>query len=148
MTKLTNAPPQPKMVISLRTLGARKHTVTEARDSTFILGNSMLGGKSPYSTSNIESSITSWLSSSLGSSQKVTSLIFSGTSSRMIFMSAMMMETTIIDEKIVEMGHAIAKLTKTIEEKDLQIATLRNKLDVQNRGESSNSQSQTHQHML
>ena len=63
-------------------------------------------------------------------------------------MSAMMMETTIIDEKIVEMGHAIAKLTKTIEEKDLQIATLRNKLDVQNRGESSNSQSQTHQHML
>ena len=52
----------------------------------------------------------------------------------MIFMSAMMMETTIIDEKIVEMGRAIAKLTKTIEEKDLQIATLRNKLDVQIEG--------------
>ena len=60
----------------------------------------------------------------------------------------MMMETTIVDEKIVEMGHAIAKLTKTVEEKDLQIATFRNKLDVQNWGESSNSQSQTHQHML
>ena len=99
----------------------------------------MLGGKSPYSTSNIESSTTLWLGSSLGSSQEVTSLIFSGTSSRMIFMSAMMMETTIVDEKIVEMGRAITKLTKTIEEKDLQIATLRNKLDAQNRGESSNS---------
>ena len=58
-------------------------------------------------------------------------------------MSAMMMETT-----IVEMGRAIAKLTKAVEEKDLQIATFRNKLDVQNWGESSNSQSQTHQHML
>ena len=119
MTMLTNAPPQPKMVISLRTLGARKHTVTEARDSTFILENSMLGGKSPYSTSNIESSTTLWLGSSLGSFQEVTSLIFSRTSSRMIFMSAMMIETTIVDEKIVEMGHAIAKLTKTVEEKDL-----------------------------
>ena len=127
MTKLTNAPPQPKMVISLRTLGPRKHTVTEVRDSTFILENSMLGGKSPYSTSNIESSTTLWLGSSLGSSQEVTSLIFSRTSSRMIFMSAMMMETT-----IVEMGRAIAKLTKAVEEKDLQIATFRNKLDVQN----------------
>ena len=148
MTKQTDAPPQPKMVISLRTLGARKHTITEARDSTFILENSMLGGKSPYSTSNIESSTTMWLGSSPRSSQEVTSLIFSGTSSRMIFMSAMMMETTIIDEKIVEIGCAITKLTKTIEKKDLQIATLRNKLDVQNRGESSNSQSQTHQHML
>ena len=72
MTKLTNAPPQPKMVISLRTLGPRKHTVTEARDSTFILENSMLGDKSPYSTSNIESSTTLWLGSSLGSSQEVT----------------------------------------------------------------------------
>ena len=132
MTKLTNAPPQPKMVISLRTLGPRKHIVTEARDSTFILENSMLGDKSPYSTSNIESSTTLWLGSSLGSSQEVTSLIFSRTSSHMIFTSAMMMKTTIVDEKIVEMGHAIAKLTKTVEEKDLQIATFRNKLDVQN----------------
>ena len=42
----------------------------------------------------------------------------------MIFMSAMMMETTIVGKNIVEMGHAIAKLTKTVEEKDLQIATL------------------------
>ena len=39
-------------------------------------------------------------------------------------MAAMMTETATIDEKIVEMGHAIAKFTKTVEEKDLQIATL------------------------
>ena len=42
-----------------------------------------------------------------------------------------MMETATIDEKIAKMGHAIAKLTKTVEEKDLQIATLMNKLEVQ-----------------
>ena len=57
-----------------------------------------------------------------------------------------MTETTTIDEKITEMGHAIAKLTKTVEEKDLQIAMLMNKLEVQNQGESSKGHSYTHQH--
>ena len=56
-------------------------------------------------------------------------------------MSAMMTEATTVDEKIAEMGRAIAKLTKIVEEIDLQIATLMNKLEVQNRGESSNGQS-------
>ena len=58
----------------------------------------------------------------------------------------MMTETATIDEKIVEMGHAITKLTKTVEEKDLQIATLMNKLEVQNRGGSSKGHSHTHKH--
>ena len=61
-------------------------------------------------------------------------------------MAAMMTEIATINEKIAEMGHAIAKLTKTVEEKDLQIATLMNKLEVQNRGESSKGHSHTHQH--
>ena len=60
-------------------------------------------------------------------------------------MAAMMTETATIDEKIAEMGHAIAKLTKTMEE-DLQVATLMNKLKVQNQGESSKGHSHTHQH--
>ena len=42
----------------------------------------------------------------------------------------MMTETTAVDKKIAEMGCAIAKLTKNVEEKDLQIATLMNKLEV------------------
>ena len=33
----------------------------------------MLGGKSPYSTSNVESSTTSWMGSSLGTSQEQSS---------------------------------------------------------------------------
>ena len=59
----------------------------------------------------------------------------------MIFMLAMMTETAIVDKKIAELGRAITKLTKTMEEKDLQIATLMNKLEVRNRRESSNGQS-------
>ena len=43
-----------------------------------------------------------------------------------------MMETATIEKKIAKMGHAISKLTKTMEEKDLQIATLMNKLEIQN----------------
>ena len=56
-----------------------------------------------------------------------------------------MTETATIDEKITEMGHAIAKLTKTMEEKDLQIAMLMNKLEAQNRGEFSKGHSHMHQ---
>ena len=108
----------------------------------------MTGGKSSYSALKTKSSTTLCLGSSPGSSQEITSSIFSGSSSRTIFMSTMMIETTIVDEKIAEMSRAIAKLTMTVEEKDLQIATLMNKLKVQNRGESSNGQSQTQQHML
>ena len=148
MTKLVNALTQPKTFISLSTLGAGKHTIAEKENSTFPLKDLVTGGKSSYSTLKTKSSTTSCLGFSPGSSQEVTSSIFSGSSSRTIFMSAMMTETTTIDEKIAKMGRAIAKLTKTVEEKDLQIATLMNKLEVQNRGESSNGQSQTQQHML
>ena len=61
-------------------------------------------------------------------------------------MAAMITEIATIDKKITKMGYAIAKLTKIVEEKELQIATLMNKLEVQNRGESSKGHSHTHQH--
>ena len=108
----------------------------------------MTKGKSSYSALKTKLSTTSGLGSSPESSQEITSSIFSGSSSRTIFMLAMMTEATTVDEKIAEMARAIAKLNKTVEEKDLQIATLMNKLEIQNRGESSNGQSQTQQHML
>ena len=148
MTKLVNASTQPKTFISLSTLGAGKHTIAKKENSTVPLEDLVTGSKSSYSALTTKSSTTSCLGSSPRSSQEVTSSIFSGSSSHTIFMSAMMTETTTIDEKIAEMGRAIAKLTKTMEEKDLQIATLMNKLEVQNQGEPSNGQSQTQQRML
>ena len=54
-------------------------------------------------------------------------------------MPVMAAGTTFVEEQLVEMAHAIAKLTKTLEKKDIQIVSLINKVEaqVQNTGESS-----------
>ena len=49
----------------------------------------------------------------------------------------MMTNTSTMEEKIVEMEQRVVLLTKALEDKDLQIATLINKLEVQDLGESS-----------
>ena len=53
-------------------------------------------------------------------------------------MSIMSTNTTSVKEQLTEMARAIAKLTKTIEEKDTQTASLINKVEaqVQNMSES------------
>ena len=51
--------------------------------------------------------------------------------------SVMMTNTTTMEEKMVEMEQRVVLLTKALEDKDLQIATLMNKLEVQDFGESS-----------
>ena len=43
-------------------------------------------------------------------------------------MPVMATGTTSVEEQLEEMAHAIAKLTKMVEEKDMQIASLINKL--------------------
>ena len=40
------------------------------------------------------------------------------------------MNTTSVKEQLIKMTHVIAKLTKTIEKKDLQIASLMNKVEA------------------
>ena len=54
-------------------------------------------------------------------------------------MPIMVISTTSIEDQLAEMTRAIAKLTKMVEEKDMQIAFLINKVEaqVQNTGESS-----------
>ncbi|KAL0016898.1 hypothetical protein SO802_003967 [Lithocarpus litseifolius] len=52
-------------------------------------------------------------------------------------MSVMMTNTYTIEEKMVEMEQRAILLTKALEDKDLQIATLMNKLEIQNLVESS-----------
>lgn len=51
--------------------------------------------------------------------------------------SVMMTNTSTMEEKMVEMEQRVVLLTKALEDKDLQIATLTNKLEVQDLGESS-----------
>ena len=49
----------------------------------------------------------------------------------------MMTNTSTMEEKMAEMEQRVVLLTKALEDKDLQIATLMNKLEVQDLGESS-----------
>lgn len=52
-------------------------------------------------------------------------------------MQVMTTDTATVEEQLATMVRAIEKLTKTVEDKDLQIASLINKLDAQNVGETS-----------
>ena len=51
--------------------------------------------------------------------------------------SIMMTNTSTMEEKMAEMEQRVVLLTKALEDKDLQIATLMNKLEVQDLGEST-----------
>ena len=55
-------------------------------------------------------------------------------------MSVMETDTTFVEEQLIEMARAIAKLTKTVEEKDMQIASLINKVKTQVQKTSESSQ--------
>ncbi|KAK4566285.1 hypothetical protein RGQ29_002502 [Quercus rubra] len=52
-------------------------------------------------------------------------------------MPVMMTNTSTMEEKMAEMEQRVTLLTKALEEKDVKIATLMNKLEVQDSGESS-----------
>ena len=52
-------------------------------------------------------------------------------------MSVMMTNTANVEEKMAKMEHKVILLTKALEDKDLQIAPLMNKLKLQDLGESS-----------
>ncbi|RVW32940.1 hypothetical protein CK203_112641 [Vitis vinifera] len=53
------------------------------------------------------------------------------TSPFLMTMLVMATDTTSVEEQLVEMARAITKLTKTVEEKDMQIASLINKVEAQ-----------------
>ena len=57
-------------------------------------------------------------------------------------MPVMMTGTVTVEEQLTQMTTAIAKLTKTVKEKDLLIANLMNKLEQQNPTRSSQGPSQ------
>uniref|UniRef100_A0A2N9FNB6 Uncharacterized protein n=1 Tax=Fagus sylvatica TaxID=28930 RepID=A0A2N9FNB6_FAGSY len=114
------------------------HTSKSVGDTPLVSEDSTARGNSSYSAPDAESSTDSQLGSSLGSPRRATSFAFSEDLPRVIAMPTMMTETAIFNERIVAMERAISKLIKTVEEKDLQIATLMNKLKVDNYGESSN----------
>ncbi|KAL0439078.1 UNVERIFIED_CONTAM: hypothetical protein Slati_2390800, partial [Sesamum latifolium] len=59
---------------------------------------------------------------------------------------AMVTEPTIMEEQVAQMAQAIVDLQKIVEDKDLQIAQLMNKLEPTNAGESSQNHSSASKH--
>ncbi|KAH7852825.1 hypothetical protein Vadar_029728 [Vaccinium darrowii] len=102
-------------------------------------GNSHSSNLSPRpsrSVSDADSSTGSHSGSS-PSSPKHSESPSRSESSYSMAMQAMTTGATTVEEQLATMARAIEKLTKTVEEKDLQIASLMNKLEAQNVGDTS-----------
>ena len=67
----------------------------------------------------------------------LTHLVSSFSPSYIEVMPVMMTNTSTMEEKMAEMEQRVTLLTKAFEEKDVKIATLINKLELQDSGESS-----------
>ena len=59
-------------------------------------------------------------------------------------MSVMATDITSVEEQLIEMAHTIAKFTKTVEENDIQIVFLINKVETQVQNTSESSQGLNH----
>ena len=99
------------------------------------------GDKSPCSVTNTNSSTSSHSGSPtrMSNEENYSNRFDFFTSPFLMTMLVMATDTTSVEEQLAEMTHTIAKLTKTVKEKDMQIASLINKVEakVQNRGKSS-----------
>ena len=88
--------------------------------------------KSPSSITDANSIVDSYSESPTGMSKEenYSNRFDSFTSPFSMTMLVMAIDTTFVEEQLVEMAHGIAKLTKTVEEKDMQIASLINKVET------------------
>ena len=125
--------------ITLVSLGAKSHSPCSKGKIPSILQD--FGDKSICSVTNANSSTNSHSGSSTGMSneENYSNHSDSFTSPFLMTMSIMATDTTSLEEQLTEMARVITKLTKTVEEKDMQIAFLINKVkaQVQNTGDSS-----------
>ncbi|KAH7859842.1 hypothetical protein Vadar_006138 [Vaccinium darrowii] len=105
--------------------------------------NSVSGSLSPRPSRSISdaNSSTGSYSGSSPSSPKSSESPSRSESSYSVAMQAMTTGAGTVEEQLATMARAIEKLTKTVEEKDLQIASLMNKLEAQNVGDTSQSAS-------
>ncbi|WJZ90005.1 hypothetical protein VitviT2T_009183 [Vitis vinifera] len=126
-------------LITLVSLGAKGHSPRSRGKLPSTLQD--FGDKSPCSITDANSSTGSCFGSLIGMSKEEN---YSNHSNSVTFpfsltMPVMAMGTTSVEEQLVEMARAIAKLTKMVDEKDMQITSLINKVEaqVQSTGESS-----------
>ena len=122
---------QPLTVISLDFLANRKAI---AKDSSVLKDLEISNESSPTKTFSINSSP---VMRNLRNEVPLTHPVSSFSPSYIEVMLVMMTNTSTMEEKMDEMEQRVILLTKALEEKDVKIATLMNKLEVQDSGESS-----------
>ena len=132
-----------ELVINLTSLGAKKNTPRAVERNSRNEERSLLGSKNsrecPLSpVSNADYSTGSCHGSPSDDQQKKISMRPSASigESYSMAMQVMMIGVTSADEQLAHMAQAIEKLTKTIEEKDMQIASLVSKLEAKHGEES------------
>nr|CAN78422.1 hypothetical protein VITISV_037779 [Vitis vinifera] len=118
-------------LITLVSLGAKSHSPRSKGKLPSTLQD--FGDKSPCSVIEANSSTGSHSGSPTGMSKKEN---YSNRSNSFTFpfsMTILVMatDTTSIEEQLAEMARVIAKLTKTVEKKDMQITSLINKVEAQ-----------------
>ena len=126
-------------LITLVSLGAKSYSPRHRGKLPSTLQD--FGDKSSCSITNANSSTDSRSRSPTETSneENYSNHSDSFTSPFLMTMSIMATDTTSLEEQLTEMARVITKLTKTVEEKDMQIAFLINKVkaQVQNTGDSS-----------
>ena len=126
-------------LITLVSLGANNHSPCSKGKIPSILQD--FGDKSICSVTNANSSTNSHsgLSTGMSNEENYSNHSDSFTSLFSMTIPVMKTDTTSVEEQLDDMARAIAKLTKTLEKNDIQIASLINKVEaqVQNMGESS-----------
>ncbi|KAJ9706563.1 hypothetical protein PVL29_001840 [Vitis rotundifolia] len=126
-------------LITLVSLGAKSHSPCSKGKLPSTLQD--FGDKSPYSVidANFCTNSHSGSPTRMSNKENYSNRSDSFTSPFSMTMPIMATGTTSVEEQLVEMAYVIAKLTKTVEEKYMQIASLINKVEVQvqNTGESS-----------
>ena len=118
-------------VISLDFLANRKATTKDSFTSKDLEINNE---SSPTKTFSINSSP---VMRNLRNEVPLTNPVSSFSPPYIEVMPVMMTNTSTMEEKMAEMEQRVTLLTKALEEKDVKIATLMNKLELQDSGESS-----------
>ncbi|KAH7840531.1 hypothetical protein Vadar_018136 [Vaccinium darrowii] len=139
----TNQGVAPKVLQSkyqpVATLLKKKKDEEGSQKLPSIAENSVSGSLSPRPSRSVSdaNSSTGPHSGSSPSSPKRLELSGRSNSSYSMGMQVMTTGAATVEEQLATMARAIEKLTKTVEEKDLQIASLMNKLEGQNVGDTS-----------
>ena len=139
LLKLVKTPDEHQPFITLVSLGVKSHSLRSIGELPSTLQD--FWDESPCFVTNVNFSIGLHSRSPIGMSKEENYSNHSNsfTSSFSITMPVMTTDTTTVEEQLADMARAIAKLTKTVNEKDMQIVSLINKVEaqVQNTGKSS-----------